>query len=384
MLYYYLGFYSQQKGDSEKALKYYKYASGLSPEYCFPFRLEAINVLRAAAKADPTDARAAYYLGNLLYEKQPEVAIKYWEKSRSLDETFAMVHRNLGLAYYRTQNDTARAIRSYEKAISYDDSDPRVFYELDVFYEGAGVSPEKRLALLEAHSETVEKRDDALTRKMQLYVQTGNFDKAIEVLNSHYFRLWEGGDELRYVYVNAMLLRGNERFNAGDYKAALEDYKAVNVYPENQAVRKRLNDRADPQTNYYTALAYEKLGDNANARAYYEQTVQYKMASKWPETYYYIGRAYKKLGRADKANEQFDNIIAAGKDRLKAGGSMDFFAKFGEQQTEEARKASGYYLIGLGYLGKGQREEATKQLEKAVDLNINHIWAVYELSRLKR
>src|SRR5690606_16642417 len=37
------------------------------PAYCFPARLTEIAVLRFAIEADPADARARYYLGNLYY-----------------------------------------------------------------------------------------------------------------------------------------------------------------------------------------------------------------------------------------------------------------------------------------------------------------------------
>ena len=85
--------------------------------YCFPSRLESIAVLRDAMKHNPKDAMAGYYLGNFLYEKQPEAAIKEWEKSVSLGANFATLHRNLGLAYDRTEKNIPKAITSYKKAM---------------------------------------------------------------------------------------------------------------------------------------------------------------------------------------------------------------------------------------------------------------------------
>ena len=43
----------------------------MPPNYVFPFRLEEVKVLQAAMQANPADARAPYYLGNLLYDRQP-------------------------------------------------------------------------------------------------------------------------------------------------------------------------------------------------------------------------------------------------------------------------------------------------------------------------
>ena len=54
-----------------------------------------------------SDPRAPYYLGNLLYDLQPERAIAEWEKARALDPGFARVHRNLAFAYARARGDLA-------------------------------------------------------------------------------------------------------------------------------------------------------------------------------------------------------------------------------------------------------------------------------------
>jgi len=62
---------------------------------------------------------------------------------------------------------------------------------------------------------------------------------------------------------------------------------------------------------------------------------------------------------------------------------MDFFAKFGQQQTKEDRLADARYIIGLGYLGTGQIQKAKDRFRQAVDLNINHIWAAAHLKQLE-
>ena len=51
--------------------------------------------------------------------------------------------------------------------------------------------------------------------------------------------------------------------------------------------------------------------------------------------------------------------------------------------SSEARKASAHYILGLGYLGKGQNEDARIEFEKAVELNVSHIWARVWLTEMK-
>ena len=90
-----------QSGERDTAAEYFSSAAVQSHEYCFPFRLESEKVLRAAVKVRPRDARAWYYLGNLLYEPQPEQAMEHWERARRTDSSLAIVHRNLGWGYVR-------------------------------------------------------------------------------------------------------------------------------------------------------------------------------------------------------------------------------------------------------------------------------------------
>jgi Tfp pilus assembly protein PilF len=58
---------------------------------------------------------------------------------------------------------------------------------------------------------------------------------------------------------------------------------------------------------------------------------------------------------------------------------VDFFAKFGEGEPIHVRQAASHYMIGLGYLGKGSRAEAKEHFRKAVELDVNHIWARHHL-----
>jgi TolA-binding protein len=54
---------------------------------------------------------------------------------------------------------------------------------------------------------------------------------------------------------------------------------------------------------------------------------------------------------------------------------VDFFAKFGEREAAEKRHAEAHYVMGLGYLGKGDLVEAGEAFESALKLNPNHLWA---------
>ena len=166
MISYYLAYFRAKKGDAVKSSEYLSLASKASSDYCFPFRLEEISILESAIKLNPADSKAPYYLGNLLYDFQPESAVKLWETSANIDNTFALVHRNLGYGYYKTFKDLPKSIASYEKAVSLNNKDQRWFYELDLVYADARTDLLKRLKLLQDNHKVIVNNNvvDGLSR----------------------------------------------------------------------------------------------------------------------------------------------------------------------------------------------------------------------------
>nr|MCR4892949.1 DUF5107 domain-containing protein [Lachnospiraceae bacterium] len=82
---YYKGYYLQKLEKKEEALEAYISGENSSPLYCFPNKLEDIQVLAAAIGLNPDGAKAYYYLGNLYYDKlQFEEAVSLWERSMAL------------------------------------------------------------------------------------------------------------------------------------------------------------------------------------------------------------------------------------------------------------------------------------------------------------
>jgi tetratricopeptide (TPR) repeat protein len=377
---YYLGYYLDQKGKERDSLRYYRKASQMPPDYCFPFRQESIDVFKQAIQKNPEDARAPYYFGNLLFDLQPEKAIAQWERAVALDNSFALVHRNLGLAYARVANDIPRAIKYLEKAQKLDKTEPRIYYELDQLYEAGGVAPEKRLNLLEENHQVVKQRDDALSREIILLVQLGRYDKALELLQNHHFHVWEGGGRIHTVYVDAHLLRGWQHFLAKDYEKSLEDYLDAVKYPENLEVGKPVRGGGEPRVYYFVGTAYEAMGEKNKAKECFEQSVSVKAG--WSELSFYQGLSFGKLGLKDEEREMFEGLREFAQKRLQAVESMDFFAKFGERQSAAARRSQAHYLLGLSFLGKGEKERAGTEFKKACELNINHLWAKHYLSFL--
>ena len=268
---YYLGYLYQQKENQETAQSYFTQAMNQPSDYCFPFRLETIDVLNAAINTNPNDNRAYYYLGALLYEIQPEKAIEYWERSKEADPDFALAHRNLGWAYFRTQNDIPKAIESYEKAVSVNPNDPLFYLELDRLYELGNTGPERRLALFENRHEVVKQRKESFVREIRVFILNGLYPQVIEYLSNNYFAAREGGENIHDLYADAHLLQGLQELKHNRADAAMRHFEQAAEYPENLSVGQPEFDWRTPQYTYFKGLAHEAIGDTEKAKTCFEE-----------------------------------------------------------------------------------------------------------------
>jgi len=387
LVYYNLGYLSAQRRQPGEASRYFQLAAQPSPDYVFPFRLEEVKVLQAAMQENPADARAPYYLGNLLYDRQPAAAIKMWEKSAAMDSSFALMYRNLAQAYDQADNDTAKAIPAMEKAVQLDRNNARFLYELDMLYEAGDVPPQKRSASFAANPAVAAQRSDAMMQEAKIDLLLGRCDQAIQLLETHHFHNWEGYGEIHDVYADAHVLRGESEFNAGKFQEALKDYEAALQYPENLEVGRPDPETRLPQVNFLMGLTYEKLGNGPKSRELFQQAMSgesHRRRREQPELLYFRGMAALKLDRNSEATQIFDELIARGDQAAAAGPDIDYFAKFGQRRSNRFRLADAHYLIGLGNLGKGDTAKAKVEFQAALGLNANHLGATTRLAGAAR
>lgn len=376
---YYIGYYKTLAKKSD-ANEYFAAAAKGSTDYCFPFRAEELDILNAAIKANPSDARAHYYLGNLLYflNRKAEGIIQ-WEKAVAADPQLGIAWRNLGFAYSRNK-ENQKAISAYEKAVAANANDPRYFYELDRLYESANKSAKERLALLEKNSATVAKRDDAISRQIELYIVDGQYARALDILRNRHFRVWEGGGQIHSTFVDACLLGGLEKLAKKDYRGALADFKLGSTYPSNLEVGKAMHGDRLPQSFYFEAIAQEALGNKSAATALYKEIVKFPNRGDGSYLNFYMALAYKKLGNSVAATKLLSALRAKAKKGLKQEEKMDFFSKFGEQLSKEKRDAQNHYLLGLAALANGDKMAAQVEFKLAVKLDADNPWYKYYLS----
>ncbi|HXJ13036.1 MAG TPA: tetratricopeptide repeat protein, partial [Candidatus Limnocylindrales bacterium] len=374
----------------------YSEASSAPPDYCFPNRLEEFVVLQEVVSLHPEDARAAYYLGNLLYDRRrhPE-AIALWEHSARRDPSFSTVWRNLGIGYFNVLGDRALSRSAFDKAIQADPGDARILYEQDQLSKRLGESPELRLTNLEKYPELVRLRDDLSVELAILYNQTRQHERALRLLASRKFQPWEGGEGLALgQYVRANLAIGQQALAEGDSLEARRLFEAALRCPENLGEATHLlADQSD--VYYFLGCAFKAEGDHRSAQQWFEQAARHKgnfeemNAKSFSEMSYYHALALKQLGRAREAEEWLRSLLAHAEALAGQVVRIDYFATslptmlLFEDDLQKRNTAAATFLRAQAWLGLGDSAKARELLHEVMALDRNHSRAADMLAALE-
>jgi tetratricopeptide (TPR) repeat protein len=393
MVHYTLGWLEQRRGRAEAARQYFRKAASCSPDYCFPSRLEEIAILEAAMRANPADARAPYYLGNLLYDRRRHVeAIRLWEKAANLDSVFSIVWRNLGIGYFNIHRHPAKARTAYERAFKANPSDARLLYERDQLWKRLGEKPAKRLRELELRIDLVQQRDDLSLELCELYNQTGWHDQALALVGSRNFQPWEGGEGGPLgQWVRSHLALGRAALRRGDPAVAREHFAAALTAPWSLGEAKHLLTNQS-EIHYWLGCALAQSGDGAQARQHWLAATRAKgdfqerrvRASR--EMTYYSAMAWKKLGQKAKANKLLRELLRYANQLRTAPAEIDYFATslptmlLFDDDLRFRQETTALFLRAQGELGLGNTSCAKRLLTAVLRRDPNHALAT-DLSR---
>jgi tetratricopeptide (TPR) repeat protein len=381
LVFYYLAWLYENVDQPSKANEMLASADKISFDYCFPFREETEKVLKYAIKKDTFNAVACYLLGNLLYDRRPDEAMKAWNMAIQAKKEFPMVWRNLAFGAFYHENGTEKAIEFMKKAIGEDSNHPLWYAELENYYDLSRADFRECLAIMEKNIDVVKMDVTAPQKLVKLYNLNGEYDKAIELLKSHHFRTWEGGREIYYHYVDAHTLKALELMNNGKYEAAMEALNAAMLYPENLEVGKPLDDERNAMIFYFLGKASDKMAQKKKAKEFYLKSTRAKNTSQWADLIYYQAKSCEELGNPEKAIEMFKELIAKGTSILERG---EVSSGIGVEDVSLKNKSlsEAYYLQSLGYKGLGDGAKANNLLQKALQEYKNNLWAKLYLEKL--
>ena len=394
LLNYMAGYYSHLAGDKDKALSYYQKAAAMSPDYCFPFREEEKLMLEDVLALNPSDAKAGYYLGNLLYYiDQKEAAMDAWKKSAAVDPSYGMVYRNLGFATNNFIGDKTAAAEYYKKAIAADKSDPKFFTELDVLQEALKVPSTQRLALMDKNKKTIFKSDDATSRLVYLYVENGRYEDALKIMKDRHFRVWEGGRTVYTQFVDAHLLNGLKLLSKKQAKKALVDFEEAGTFPRNLETNELSTGPTVAKVAYHQGLAYKALGQADKAEKAFRRCIETtsgggrfeRRNGNVDDSQYYLAMAHKEVGEKAECDRILSQMRTNVEKALKSGGNsvVDIYSKFGEDGTSDIIQARNIYALGLVNLAEGNKKAAAECFTRSLDIYPSNVWAKYYLNTVK-
>ncbi|MGH7977607.1 MAG: DUF5107 domain-containing protein, partial [Limisphaerales bacterium] len=395
MIFYTLGWLYGKIGDQKSALKFYRRAAAQSPDYCFPSRLEEIAVLESAMRANPRDAKAPYYLGNLFYDRRRhEETIRLWRKSAKLDPKFSIVWRNLGIGCFNILKKPANTKAAYEKAFRANPNDARLFYERDQLWKRLGEKPERRLRALEKFPQLISQRDDLSVELCALYNQTGQSEKAVKILAERKFQPWEGGEGGALgQHVRAQLALGRaalRKAEGGKRKAEIEAavayFKNALTSPRHLGEAKHLlANQSD--IHFWLGGALDLLGDKKSARAHWLAAANFKgdfqemSVRAFSEMTYCSALAWEKLGQKSKAKKLFHELLAYAQKLKKAPAKIDYFATslptmlLFDDDLRFRQETTASFLQAQANLGLGKKAKAKSLLQTVLKRDPSHALA---------
>ena len=386
----------EKSGDPTAAKIARAAAKKASPDYCFPARLEEIAIFQSAIAADPTDARAMYYLGNLYYDRRRHTeAIALWEQSARIDPTYSVVWRNLGIGYFNILHDSAKAADAYDKAFAANSFDARLLYERDQLAKRMGISPARRLDELEKYSDLVAQRDDVSIELCSLFNQTNQSEKALKILESRHFQPWEGGEGAALgQHVRTHLLLGQRALQSNKPDEARRRFELAVSVPRNLGeARHLLANQSD--VHYWLGMVCQSLGDEPNAQLHLRAAAEARgdfqgMAVRsYSEMTFYSALALRALSREDEAQSLLKDLLTYARELETKPASIDYFATSlptmllfeDDLQARQSRQAR--LMAAQAQLGLGDRAAAEAMLNQLLSEDPNNAPAADLISSIR-
>lgn len=361
------------KAFCKKDTSYIKIAENMDTGYCFPARLDDIEVLKYAIDNDATAANACYYLGSLYYDRfRYNSAAEIWEEGIKRNDKQGKIWRNLALYYFDKANNAEKAKVCLENALKYKD-DPRLLLEYEQLLKNMNYTPAQRLEVYDKYPELLAERDDCYLDKLTLVSQLGNFEEAIHLAKIKRFHIYEGGEgKLTKQHAWMHVLYGKELTEQGNTeKAETIFFDGVNMPKSYGEAKTFFNQEA--HIFYYLGALYEKKGDSKKAVEAYEEAAIYKAAVS--EISLFRALALKKLGKEDEAKLVLDEMLSVA-DNFIVNKDLRTYYGVGspspmpfEYDIEKNNLTDGYILKAFALLGYGKYDEAIETIEKARAIN---------------
>lgn len=385
MIAYAMGHFAKHIGQGDVCNDWFQRGANASPEYCFPWRLEEMVILQDAITTNPEDARAHYYLGNLLYDKgRAAEAIALWKESVRLDPGFATPWRNLGLAAYNQEHDLDKALEYMHQAHKADAQDARILLELDQLNYRKAVAPIERLSILDKHPEVINRREDLISQWIMLNIRVGRAEKALEAIQQRSFHPWEGGEgSVASHYANAHWVLGRQALDAGKAEQALAHFLKGMEFPHN--LGEILGEEGTVHLRFFSALAYQALGKVEEARQAFEEILT--ISEEVSLAAYYKGMTLIHLGKKEEGRSLLKEMLHKANELAETppGSNYFYYGNPSPVFEDDPKKLQHHYFVflsGLARLGLGDVTGGRSALAQVLAIDPTRLIAHEEFKRL--
>jgi tetratricopeptide (TPR) repeat protein len=237
---------------------------------------------------------------------------------------------------------------------------------------------------LEKRLDLVHQRDDLTIELCSLLNQTGQHDKALELLAGRRFQPWEGGEGLAVAqHVRMHLAMGRQALAQADPLAAKEHFQKALESPPNLAEAKHLlANQSD--IHYWLGVACEALGEKPVARRHWKAAAAFRgdfqemSVRPFSEMTYYSALAWGKLGRPDRQKRLLKDLLSYAKKLAVAEAKIDYFATslptmlLFDDDLHARQETKALYLEAQARLGLGEKAKARRLLAAVLARDLSH------------
>lgn len=356
----YLRGYVATRRKSPDATEFFKRASAGPVAYTNPNRSEERAALEAALAANPDDAHAHLFLGNLLYANGlAQAGLDHWKTAVRLDDGLSLAWRNVGYGELDLNKDPKAAYAAYQKTLGLDPNDARALLELDQVAERLRVPSAERLAFLDQHSPAVEQRDDLVARRVDLQLESGGRAKlqaAHDALKSRHFHNWEGSYLIHEAWVEVNQRLGDSALEAKEFTAAAGYFGASREYPKNLEVAPRT-----PDFRAHLNWDLARLNRAMRRQEQERKALREILAEKYTKPHLgtiYQARAQKALGNDAASRSLLDDVERTAREHIS-----------GKFEYRGSPEIVGHYLLSLVLEERGDQAGASQERQAALALD---------------
>lgn len=186
----------------------YDTASKLSTVYVFPSTAEEYTVLRAALRANASDATAHYLLGTFYFSRGlTDSALNEWSQAQKSRSEIPVLSASTGIALLHVKNDPERALAAFRDGLRSDPSNIAIYMGMDQALSLLARPAGERIKALEKYPRLDVAPTGLIFELILNLAEAGDFERANNLFQNRFFAREEGGTNVRQVWIEVQLQR---------------------------------------------------------------------------------------------------------------------------------------------------------------------------------